>query len=355
MTFYTKIDQSIHPKAKNYLNKIKSVKSNVINKKNSTIIKDIQNLYKKFNKPNEFGGTWEWIDKNKSKKIFAKTIKNYNEVSENFNNFFKNDLSYGITSSHWEKQTNKWKKKLASDILKNLDSWEEFVKENDSDYKYLDSKNDPGNPFGLLYKKRLILYDKPRHDYYAKKIIDIFNNDKKIPLIVEVGGGYGGLLSQLIKRKFKFNYINIDLNNSLLVNYYYIKTKHKNINISFKKKVNKNDFKKTDFIFVPFTSDIYKQITLKADLIYNSNSFSEMNRGILQKYFQLINKVLKPKYILHQNSNILLYPKSKMHIEIQSENFPIDRSKYKKLYSGLSLFQGGSGRYREYLYQIIKN
>jgi|TARA_B110000114_G_C15091529_1_gene398869 hypothetical protein len=64
MTFYTKIDQSIHPKAKNYLNKIKSVKSNVINKKNSTIIKDIQNLYKKFNKPNEFGGTWEWIDKN---------------------------------------------------------------------------------------------------------------------------------------------------------------------------------------------------------------------------------------------------------------------------------------------------
>ena len=34
----------------------------------------------------------------------------------------------------------------------------------------------------------------------SKKIIDIFKNNKKKPIIVEIGGGYGGLLSQLLKR-----------------------------------------------------------------------------------------------------------------------------------------------------------
>ena len=353
MNFFIKIDQSIHPKTNDYFNKIKSIKSKLNNnKKNYALIEEIQKFYKKFNQMNKFGGTWEWIDKEKRKNIFQDTFKNYKDVVKKFNEFFKNELSYGIISSHWEKEkTNLWKKKLISDLLKNISAWEEFVKDKKSDYKFLDSKNDPGSPYGLFYKKQLILYDTPRHDYYAKKIIDIFKDQRKIPVIIEIGGGYGGLLSQLIKRKFKFKYINIDLNNTLVTNYYYIKKKYKNINISFQDKVKKNDFHKKDIIFIPFSKDLFNKINLKADLVYNSNSFSEMNKGILYKYFKLINKIFLPQYILHQNSNILLYPKSKMHIEVQSKNFPINKLKYKKIYSGLSLFQGGSGRYREFLYK----
>ena len=76
-----------------------------------------------------------------------------------------------------------------------------------------------------------------------------------------------------------------------------------------------------------------------------------MNIKTLVKYFKLINRKLNPSFILHQNSNVLLFPKSKLHIEIQSEKFSLDKKKFKKIYFFSSMFQGGSGRYREYLFE----
>ena len=81
-----------------------------------------------------------------------------------------------------------WKKNLVSDILKNINSWEEFTKEKKEDYKYLDNSKDPGNPYGLLYQNNLVMIDTPRHDYYAKNYYLLKN--KKNPLILEIGGGY---------------------------------------------------------------------------------------------------------------------------------------------------------------------
>ena len=57
------------------------------------------------------------------------------------------------------------------------------------------------------------------------------------------------------------------------------------------------------------------------------------------------------KYLLHQNSNILLYPNSKRHIEILADRFPINLKKFKQVNKNISLWVSGSGRYREYLYK----
>ena len=224
-----------------------------------------------------------------------------------------------------KKNKKDWKKKIASDILKNLDAWNEFTKENDQEYKFLDNKKDPGNPYGLRYNKKLILYDTPRHDYFIKKIINLFSEKKIRPVIVEIGGGYGGLFNQLLKRKFKFKYINVDLINTLITNYYYIKSLNKNCNIIFKNKLNKLDLKKNDYFFIPYSNDIFTNLKFKSNLVFNCNSFSEMDSKILNKYFRLLNNILRPDYLLHQNSNVLLYPKSNLHVEIQSNKFPINR------------------------------
>ena len=108
--------------------------------------------------------------------------------------------------------------------------------------------------------------------------------------------------------------------------------------------------KKNSIIFVPFTKNFNWESNLEIDLVFNSNSFSELDNKILTYYLKLINTKIIPKFILHQNSNILLYPNSKRHIEILASKFKINKKKFRKVSSGLSLFQGGSGRYREYLY-----
>jgi len=214
----------------------------------------------------------------------------------------------------------------------------------------LHSNTEVGNPYGLTYKKNIILFDTPRHDYYAEKIVNLIKNSKKTPIILEIGGGYGGLVAQLIKRKLKFKYINIDIFKTLPVAYYYLKKSFK-IDITISKYINSKDIDKNDFIFVPFFGQNFWHSNKKINLVFNSNSFSEMGRKTLHKYFECINSKIKPLYLLHQNTNVALFKKLRKYQEIPSAKFPIDYNSYEMINSSISLFQGGSGRYREYLFK----
>lgn len=351
MHYFSKIDQSLHPKRKDYLKKlyISDQSKNNLSKKDIKILSEIVSFKKKFDKKQSLGGTWEWIEKNKRNYIKTKNLKN---LSKLFSNFFRNHLSYGLISSHWKpKMKIKNSEKLVSDILKNISVWEEFTQKKISDYKFLENNKNIGNPYGLIFKNKLILYDTPRHDYYANKIQNLIFHKNKIPTILEVGGGFGGLLTQLLKRKLKFNYINIDLYKSLQIAYYFIKKNfEKKIIIS---KIVSNDIfkKKNQIIFVPYNKQEFWNSNLKVDILFNSNSFSEMGKKSLLHYFKIINNKIKPKYILHQNSNLKSFSKLKIYKEIPSSKFPIDSKSYDLLNFGLSNFQGGSGRYREYLYK----
>ena len=357
MKYFSKIDQSkifpvnentkIYLKNNNFLNKNFIYEEKIIDE-----ISHYTNLYESKNLFGEtWGGTWEWIDKKKRNLLLHSKKKNKLLLKNLFNNFFRNSLSFGLISSHWNLRNRKeWKSKLVSDILKNIIAWEEFTKNSDRDYELLNSKLDIGNPYGLNYKNKLILYDTPRHDYYAKKIINLISQSKNKPIIVEIGGGYGGLVSQLIKRKLKFKYINIDLFKTLPVAYYYLKKNFK-INISINDYLDAKGLNKNDFIFIPYFGQNFWKIKKKVHLLFNSNSFSEMGKHTLNKYFMTINKKIKPKYIMHQNTNLHSFNKLKKYKEIPSSKFPIDYKNYSLQNFCLSLFQGGSGRYREFLFK----
>lgn len=155
-----------------------------------------------------------------------------------------------------------------------------------------------------------------------------------------------------MKRNFKFNYVNVDLPETLLTSYYYLRKKI-GINIQLKKKLN---ICKEKIIFVPYSKNFINEEMgkMQIDLLFNANSFSEMSKKILSNYFYLINKKIKSEFILHQNSNVNLFPESERHIEIQASEFNIDMKNYVKIFSNVSMFQGGSGRYREYLYKRLR-
>ena len=354
MKYFSKIDQSLHLERFSFLKKL--YLSNNIKKKNKTkinnkIISEIMLSRKKYIKTNFLGGTWEWVEKNK-----RKNKQNITPVilSELLDNFFRNDLSFGLISSHWKKMIRKdYSEKIVSDILKNINSWEEFTKTKNIDYNLLDSKKDSGNPYGIIYKKKLILYDTPRHDYYANKIQNLIFRKNNIPTILEIGGGYGGLLSQLLKRKLKFNYINIDLFKTLQVAYFFIR-KNFQKKINFASHINNEIMKNSNngkIIFVPYDEHDFWRSKVKIDILFNSNSFSEMGKNSLTHYFKIINSKIKPKFIMHQNTNEEAFSKLKRYKEIPSSKFPIDKKNYKLKYFNLSIFHGGSGRYREYLYK----
>ena len=78
-----------------------------------------------------------------------------------------------------------------------------------------------------------------------------------------------------------------------------------------------------------------------------------MNKNILNKYVEVINRIIKPNYIYHENSNFLMFPKSKRHIEILGKDFKFNKKRYYLEYFNISPFSGGSGRYREFFYKKI--
>lgn len=297
-------------------------------------------------------GEWNWINKNKRSKLISSLMSLDNKfLLKNLVNMFRSNISYGIISSTYNdilKNLNK-KKTFGSDILKNIEVWNEFTKNKKKDEKLIFTNNTIGNPYGLIYKKKLVLYDTPRHDYYAEKIINTLQKIKN-PVIIEIGGGYGGLLVQLLKRKFKFKYVNIDLPETLIFSYYYI-SKYFKRKINITKFLTNSILKKNQINFIPYSDKFDIDKPVNVNLVFNANSFSEMPKKIINKYFNLINKKLIPNFIFHQNSNVNLFPNSKRHLEIQSSDFPIDFKKYTKLFSNVGMFQGGSGRYREYLFK----
>ena len=355
MTYFASINyHDLHPLSsstkiffkKNYL------KENSVDKR---IIKEFLRFFFREKVKNIDSGQWEWINKNiKNDFIRAINSSDINFLSYHLTNFFKSETSFGLISSTYKNvfKNNKSKNIFVSDILKNISVWEEFVKLKNKDYNLIHENKEIGNPYGVVHKNKKIIYDTPRHDYYAYKIINILKS-KKNPTILEVGGGYGGLLLQLLKRNFNFTYINIDLPETLLVSYYYLRKKL-GINISLKKKLNKS---KEKIIFVPYDENFFDEEKGKIpiDLLFNANSFSEMSKKIISNYFYLINKRIKPNYILHQNSNINLFPNSKRHVETQSSEFNLDMKQYVKIFSNVSMFQGGSGRYREYLFKRLRS
>ena len=354
MYFYPKLDEKKYPYSSKLISKIYNNKIFFRPDREDLIIsKEIINYYHQLKKKYLSKSEWTWINKNKRSTFINSLInKDSRKTSELLANCFKNDTSYGIISWHWSKLNNfKYKKNFISSLMKDYSTWSEFTKVNKSDEKYLNTKDKFGNFYGLKINNNKIMIDTPRHDYYAKKILKLFKGlKKKNRILVEIGGGYGGLCFQLLKRNFKDIYINIDILETLLINYYFLRkyTKKKVIICDL---VDTNNFS-TKNLYLG-TTNYFKYLNKKIDLVFNSNSFSEMSKKDIWHYFKFID-AYKAKYIYHQNSNILLFPNSARHIETISKDFPINKKKYKLLFHNISLWGSGSGRYREYIYERFR-
>lgn len=354
MYIYPKLDEKLHPDSLKFLSKIYYNKKNFKpDKKDIKISKEIIETYNLLKKKYTSKSEWTWIN-SKKRSTFIKSLisRDLVKTAAILANCFKNDSSFGITSWHWSKLKNSTnKKKFISSILKDYLTWSEFAQIKETDSQHLNTGGKFGNFYGLLINKKKLMIDTPRHDYYAKRIIEILGNiKKKNRALVEIGGGYGGLCFQLLKKKFKDTYINIDILETLLINYYFLrKYTNKKIVICDLKKIKKFHSKN---IYLG-TSNYFKNLNKNIDLAFNSNSFSEMSKKDVLYYFKQIN-IYKAKYIYHQNSNFIFFPNSPRHIENIASKFPINKKKYECISNNISLWNSGKGRYREYLYKRVK-
>lgn len=319
-------------------------------KEDVVIAEEILGVHEYLKKASVATGEWKWINDNKrSGYMEALDGGDKYELAEYLANMFRRDAAYGIITGDYEGiQKKEQQYELENQILLDLDVLEEFDGSTKEKMKWLKNYERYGNPFGYLTEKReLIIADAPRHVYFANRILGLFTDEKKSsPIVLEIGGGYGGLCLEVMRRAHfkKFQYINCDLPETLYMAYFFLKKalpRSTTIGWALEKMPN------ADVVLVPTQK---KQLIKKVDLIFNANSLSEMGKSTVWEYMDLLHK-LKPTFFYHQNSNFVLFPGSIRHIEVISSEFPINLSLYKKVYMSLVPWQGAGGRYREYLYK----
>lgn len=288
----------------------------------------------------DVGGEWKYINAFKRKTYIDALLKNdANELVKLLINFFQTDCGYGITTPPFSEIC---QYDLESQILWDLDALYEFCEIEFEDEILFSSSI--GAPYGLEVDDKIVSPDSPRHLYFAQKL-QKFDSD-----ILEIGGGYGGVIYFLLKLGFSKTYYDVDIPETLYIAYYFLR---KN-NVKCKFVVNSDfDFEPGTVYLVPHFLFDQMQERMQFDCFFNANSLSEMDINHVNNYFKIIN-YKRPDHILHCNSNYLAFPNSERHIEILGKNLPIDHSIYDKKYQCVSPFQGALGRYREFYYQRKK-
>ncbi|MFH1515589.1 MAG: putative sugar O-methyltransferase [bacterium] len=145
-----------------------------------------------------------------------------------------------------------------------------------------------------------------RFQYFAEKTMNLFNNIEK-PLVVEIGGGFGGFAYSLLGKKKNMIYVNFDLPEMLILSSYYLMElfpdKKFLLYDKYDQSTNIDDY---DIVLLPnFEFPSLKDESV--DVFLNFRSMSETTMAALQNYLGHIGRTLKyGGYLFHENEGVEL-------------------------------------------------
>ena len=244
-------------------------------------------------------GLWdEWLNVNFKELISALENEDIKLLGKLFNNIIREQCTLGLGGY------DEW-------LRFNRPFGKSYIKEMRVNYykKLIDLQGDQGitfpkvgNPCGIIYKQNVIPIESLRHAYRAQEIKNCLSDlEKKV--IVEIGGGYGGLGFQLAEKFKEFKdtkFMLFDIPEVLAISSAFLITSLPNKKIKLYGEVSSANAN-GDFevgIFPHFEIDELENSSVH--LFYNSCSFSEMDEACSRKYLSVIERCCL-KYFMHDN------------------------------------------------------
>lgn len=130
----------------------------------------------------------------------------------------------------------------------------------------------------------------------------VLNHLRDDALLVEIGGGYGGLASALKRLNPSFQYAIIDLPESLKFSYSFLSLQGYRCYFAIHEQLPDSVFIDYDFVLIPADN---KHIVPErgVDLALNTLSFTEMPKSVVEEYGEYIAKWLTPYGVLFEQNN----------------------------------------------------
>lgn len=159
-----------------------------------------------------------------------------------------------------------------------------------------------GNPYGMVVDGSL-LNSNSFCNHYRAQYLDGLVRDAANPVVVELGGGFGGLGYFLTQTNHRMTYINFDLPENLIVSSYYLKSTFKDKKIKLydgnEPVLTEEDIRTFDIILLPHFA-ITECPERVADVFVNTISLSEMDYQNIEVYFAEIQRITG-SYFYHEN------------------------------------------------------
>lgn len=322
----------------------------------------LNRIYEAYNKAKEIQKTakshyqvsneWLPIYNSSLKEVMAAfEKKDLEKLGILYQNFMRNQCSAGLVGLPVDmdkcyfsgKISNKDKKLYLYDSLNRFWLWKNLSSKA-FDIQSLDSP-DIGNPFGYYIDGHFIKTGSDYQHYYAAAIDRLTKSDEH-RVIVELGGGYGGMAYYLIRDCKRSTYIDFDLPENLALTTYYLLNAFPDKKILLFGEEDLSDCKLTDYDIVLMPNyEIDKMTDLCSDLVFNSYSLAEMSHETISNYVAVFNRIAK-NYIFHVNHT--------RNSLVSADDFGIDQDKFDLIYKIPALWNAGRNLYMdeyEYLYK----
>lgn len=244
------------------------------------------------------------------------------------------------------------KKSFVNRFLGDYERWKEFVDEGD-----ISTLSSPavGNPWGYIIQGNLLLPVSFRHNYYADRVHNLLA-DIEVPVVAEIGGGFGGFAYHLLSTGKRIKYIDFDLPEILMLASYYLMNTFPNKRFllfgeSEDVTISEDFIESHDVILMP-NFQLPKLSSESVDLFMNSASLSEMDYPQIEEYIIQVVRTCK-LFFFHDNVDLGVLPYLRGAGQIPSSRFPIPKGAFKRIYKSLGLWSDAGGIYREHLYQRL--
>ncbi|MGB8770326.1 MAG: putative sugar O-methyltransferase [Candidatus Korobacteraceae bacterium] len=249
-------------------------------------------------------GLWrEWIDINYGPMIDAIEREDFDVLGSLMINFNREQMAVGTGGAY-------------GDLVKYNGLWlgKPYVKTVWCRYRKLlaEAGVDPGsvsfpmigNPAGVPVGDVIIQSETFRHAYKANRMISMLDGTLS-NTVVEIGAGFGGCAYQVMQRSNGVvgSYVIFDIPEVAFVSAYFLieAFPHRVVRLFGEGPINAKDY---DIGVFPHFS--FEQLPdQSADLVFNSCSFSEMDRETSSQYLNVIERVCR-RYFFHVNHDVRL-------------------------------------------------
>lgn len=204
-----------------------------------------------------------------------------------------------------------------------------------------------GNPYGFYIDGEFYRAGVDYQHYYAS-IIHRLTRSKQRRVVLELGGGFGGLGDFLVRDHADLTYIDVDLPENMALTAFYLLSAHPDKKIALFGEVDLKtvDLHAYDALVLPnFAMADLQDNTV--DLSFNSYSLAEMSLSNVANYIAQFNRITT-KFIYHVNHTRIP--------PVRADDFPIDTNKFELVSRAPALWNMARNKDMdeyEYVYKAI--